>query len=348
MNEDFITLLDEFEKEKGISRDILIDALETALVSAYKRNYGSNQDVRVEINRTSGGMSVFLKKYVVEEVEDADVQISLDEAVKIDPKYQLGDVVEFPTAPRTFGRIAAQTARQVVTQRIREAERGMFYNQFADKVNDVVSGVVQRVEKKSVMLRVGNSDAMLMQQEQVETENYTPGQRLKLFVVDVQRATKGPQVVISRTHSGLVKKLFELEVPEIASGVVEIKAVSREAGSRSKIAVWASDPNVDPIGACVGPKGARVQAVVDELMGEKIDIIKYSENPGEFVSAALAPTKVLSYEVNEEEKICTITVSPSQLSLAIGKEGQNVRLAAKLTGWKIDIIKSEGDDEDEA
>ncbi len=348
MNEEFITLLEEFEKEKGISRDVLIDALETALVSAYKRNYGANQDVRVEINRTSGGMSVFLKKYVVEEVEDADVQISLDEASKIDPKYQVGDVVEFPTAPRTFGRIAAQTARQVVTQRIREAERGMFYSQFADKVNNVVSGVVSRVEKKSIMVRIGNSDAMVMQQEQVETENYEPGQRIKLFVVDVQRATKGPQVVLSRTHSGLVKKLFELEVPEIASGVVEIKSVSREAGSRSKIAVWANDPEVDPIGACVGPKGARVQAVVDELMGEKIDIIKYSENPGEFVAAALAPTKVISCDVNEEEKICTVTVAPSQLSLAIGKEGQNARLAAKLTGWKIDIIKAEGVEEDEA
>ena len=348
MNEDFITLLEEFEKEKGISREILIDALETALVSAYKRNYGANLDVRVEINRTSGGMNVFLKKNVVDEVEDEDVQISIAEASKIDPKYEVGDVVEIPTAPRTFGRIAAQTARQVVTQRIREAERGMFYNQFADKVNDVVSGVVQRVEKKSVMLRIGNSDAMLMPQEQVEADNYTPGQRLKLYVVDVQRMSKGPQVVISRTHSGLVKKLFELEVPEITSGVVEVKAVAREAGSRSKIAVWANDPNVDPIGACVGPKGARVQTIVDELMGEKIDIIKYSENLGEFVSAALAPTKVLDYKVNEEEKVCTITVSPSQLSLAIGKEGQNVRLAAKLTGWKIDIIKAEGDEEDEA
>ncbi|MEE1043372.1 MAG: transcription termination factor NusA, partial [Clostridia bacterium] len=267
MNEDFITLLEEFEKEKGISRDILIDALETALVSAYKRNYGANLDVRVEINRKSGGMNVFLKKVIVETVEDEDVQISLEEATKINPKYQVDDVVELPTAPRTFGRIAAQTARQVVTQRIREAERGMFYNQFADKVNDVVSGVVQRVEKKSVMLRIGNSDAMLMPQEQVLEDNYTPGQRLKLYVVDVQRMSKGPQVVISRTHSGLVKKLFELEVPEITSGVVEIKAVAREAGSRSKIAVWANDPNVDPIGACVGPKGARVQNIVDELMG---------------------------------------------------------------------------------
>ncbi len=344
MNEDFITLLEEFEKEKGISRDILIDALETALVSAYKRNYGANRDVRIEINRTSGGMSAFIKKRVTEEVLDDDIQISLEEAVKIDPKYQVGDFVEIPTAPRTFGRIAAQTARQVVTQRIREAERGMFYNQFADKVNDVVSGVVQRVEKKSVMLRVGNSDAMLMDTEQVPTEVYTPGQRIKLYVVDVQRASKGPQVVLSRTHSGLVKKLFELEVPEISEGVVEIKSVAREAGSRSKIAVWTADEDVDPIGACVGPKGARVQAVVDELMGEKIDIVKYSENPGVFVSAALAPTKVLDFTVNDEEKICTVVVAPDQLSLAIGKEGQNVRLAAKLTGWKIDIIKAEGDE----
>ena len=348
MSEDFITLLDEFEKEKGISRDVLIEALETALVSAYKRNYGANRNVRVEINRTNGAMSAYIKKEVVEEVEDDDTQISLAEAKDVDPKFEVGDFVEFPTAPRTFGRIAAQTARQVVTQRIREAERGMFYNQFADKVNDVVTGVVQRVEKSGVMLRIGNSDAMLMQKEQVPEDNYRPGQRLKIYVVEVQRMTKGPQVVLSRTHSGLVKKLFELEVPEIATGVVEIKAVSREAGSRTKIAVWASDPDVDPIGACVGPKGARVQAVVDELMGEKIDIIKYSENPGEFVSAALAPTNVLKYEVNEEEKTCTVTVDAGQLSLAIGKEGQNVRLAAKLTGWKIDIVKAEGDGADEA
>lgn len=342
MSEEFITLLDEFEKEKGISREILIEALETALVSAYKRNYGANQDARVEINRKNGEMNVFVKKEVVENVEDPDIQISLEEANKIDPKFSAGDYVEIVTVPRTFGRIAAQTARQVVTQRIREAERGMVYTQFADKVNDIVSGVVQRVEKKSVMLRIGNSDAILMPQEQVESEEYKQGQRLKVYVVDVQRTTKGPQVVISRTHSGLVRKLFEIEVPEISNGVVEIKSISREAGSRTKIAVWASDPNVDPIGACVGPKGARVQAIVDELMGEKIDIVKYSEDPGEFVSAALAPTKVLKCDINEAEKICTVTVDANQLSLAIGKEGQNARLAAKLTGWKIDIVKSEG------
>lgn len=348
MSEDFVTLLEEFEKEKGISREILIEALETALVSAYKRNYGSNQDVRVEINRQNGSMSVYLRKTVVAEVEDADTQISVEDAKEIDPSYSEGDIVEISTVPRTFGRIAAQTARQVVTQRIREAERGMFYNQFADKLNDIVTGVVQRVERRSVMLRIGNSDAMLMQQEQVLADNYHPGQKLKLYVADVQRTTKGPQVVISRTHSGLVRKLFELEVPEIATGVVEIKGISREAGSRTKISVWASDADVDPIGACVGPKGTRVQAVVDELMGEKIDIIKYSEDPAEYVSAALAPTNVLKCEVNEDEKACTVTVAADQLSLAIGREGQNVRLAAKLTGWKIDIIKAEGDGADEA
>lgn len=348
MSEDFVTLLEEFEKEKGISRDILIEALETALVSAYKRNYGANQDVRVEINRQNGSMSVFIKKLVTSEVEDPDTQISIEDAREIDPSYAEGDYAEISTVPRTFGRIAAQTARQVVTQRIREAERGMFYNQFADKLNDIVTGVVQRVERRSVMLRIGNSDALLMPQEQVEADNYHPGQHLKLYVADVQRTTKGPQVVISRTHSGLVKKLFEFEVPEIAAGVVEIKGISREAGSRTKIAVWAEDANVDPIGACVGPKGARVQAVVDELMGEKIDIIKYSEDPAEYVSAALAPTDVINCEVNEEEKACKVTVSPDQLSLAIGKEGQNVRLAAKLTGWKIDIVKAGEDGSDEA
>ncbi len=348
MSDNFITLLEEFEKEKGISREVLIEALETALVSAYKKNYGSNLNVRVKISRTNGEMSAFLEKEIVEEVTNQDTQITEKDAKAIDPKLSIGDFVEIATAPRTFGRIAAQTARQVVTQRIREAERGMMYEQFADKVNDIVSAVVQRVEKRSIMLRIGNSDAMLMPQEQVESENYEVGQRLKIYVVDAQMTTKGPQIVLSRTHSGLVKKLFEMEVPEISSGVVEIKSISREAGSRTKIAVWASDPNVDPIGACVGPKGARVQAIVDELMGEKIDIIKYSEDPGEFVSAALAPTKVIKYQVNEEEKSCVITVDANQLSLAIGKEGQNARLAAKLTGWKIDIVKAEDGEASEA
>ena len=348
MSESFSMLLEQFEKEKGISRDVLIEALEVALVLAYKRNYGAHQNVRVEINRENGSMNVFLRKDVVEEVENPDVEISLKEAREIDPSYEVGDVVETQTVPHTFGRIAAQTARQVVTQRIREAERGMVYSQYADRVNDVISGVVQRVERRSVMIDIGTSEAMLMPQEQVEADHYTPGQRLKVYVVDVQKTTKGPQIIISRTHAGLVKRMFEMEVPEIASGVVEIKGIAREAGSRTKIAVSTTDPNVDPIGACVGPRGARVQAIVDELKGEKIDIVKYSDDPAEFVSAALAPTHVISCEANADEKICTVKVAPSQLSLAIGKEGQNARLAAKLTGWKIDIIKAGDDEADEA
>ena len=344
MSEDFVTLLEQFEKEKGISRDVLIEALEQALVSAYKKNYGSNKNVRVEIDRKTGSMNVFIRKDVVAEVTVPDCEISVKDAKKINPKFEEGDVVEEQTVPQTFGRIAAQTARQVVTQRIREAERTMVYNEFSDKVNNIVSGIVQRVERKSIMINFGNVEAMLMPQEQVETDNYKPNQRIKVYVVEVQKTTKGPQIVISRTHSGLVRKLFELEVPEIQSGIVEIKSISREAGSRTKIAVHSADENVDPIGACVGSKGTRVQNIVDELNGEKIDIIKYSENPAEYIAAALAPADVQSVTVDEENKICTAVVAKSQLSLAIGKEGQNARLAAKLTGWKIDIIKGEEDD----
>ncbi|MBQ3114939.1 MAG: transcription termination/antitermination protein NusA [Clostridia bacterium] len=344
MSEDFVTLLEQFEKEKGISRDVLIEALEQALVSAYKKNYGSNKNVRVEIDRKTGSMNVFIRKDIVAEVNVPDCEISVKEAKKINPKFEEGDVFEEQTVPQTFGRIAAQTARQVVTQRIREAERSMVYNEFSDKVNNIVSGIVQRVERKSIMINFGNVEAMLMPQEQVETDNYRPNQRIKVYVVEVQKTTKGPQIVISRTHSGLVRKLFELEVPEIQSGVVAIKSISREAGSRTKIAVYSTDENVDPIGACVGSKGTRVQNIVDELNGEKIDIIKYSENPAEYIAAALAPADVESVTVDEENKICTAVVAKSQLSLAIGKEGQNVRLAAKLTGWKIDIIKGEEDD----
>lgn len=348
MNEEFVTLLEQFEKEKGISRDVLIEALEQALVSAYKRNYGNHKNVRVEIDRQNGSMNVYVKKEVVDEVVIPDSEISLENAKKINPQYEIGDIIEEKTAPQTFGRIAAQTARQVVTQRIREAERNMIYSEFSDKINNIVSGIVQRVERKSVMINLGTVEAMLMPQEQVAQDNYHPNQRLKVYVVDVQRTTKGPQIIISRTHAGLVRKMFELEVPEIQSGVVEIKSVSREAGSRSKIAVFSNDENVDPIGACVGAKGTRVQNVVDELNGEKIDIIKYSENPAEYIAAALAPAEVEEVTVNEEEKICTVVVSKNQLSLAIGKEGQNARLAAKLTGWKIDIVKSEEDEPVEA
>ena len=346
MNEDFLLLLDEFEREKGISRDVLIEALEVALVSAYKRNYGSGQNVKVEIDRSNGNMRVYLQKTIVEVVEDENSQILLADAKKINNSYELGDVVEEETAPQTFGRIAAQTARQVVTQRIREAERCMIYNEYADKENDIITGLIQRVEKKNIMIDIGRTETILFPQEQVPSEQYRPGQRIKVYVVEVQNTTKGANITISRTHPGLVRRLFELEVPEIQNGTVEIKSVSREAGSRTKIAVWSNEPNVDPIGACVGPKGTRVQRVVDELKGEKIDIIKYSDEIVDYVSAALAPAKVISASANEEEKICNVVVAGHQLSLAIGKEGQNVRLAARLTGWKIDIVK--GDDDTDA
>ncbi len=347
MSEDFLMLLDEFEKEKGISRDVLIEALEVALVSAYKRNYGANHVVRVEINRQNGGMNVFLQKTVVAVVEDDLTQISLKEAKRINPIYEIGDILEEETVPQTFGRIAAQTARQVVTQRIREAERGIIYNEFVNKENDIITGLVQRVEKRNVMVDIGKTEAILTPQEQVHSEEYKSGQRIKVYVVEVSNTTKGPQVSISRTHPGLVRRLFELEVPEIQNGTVEIKSISREAGSRTKISVRSNDPNVDPIGACVGPKGARVQKIVDELKGEKIDIIKYSEDVAEYVSAALAPAKVISAKADAEQKVCTVIVAGHQLSLAIGKEGQNARLAAKLTGYKIDIFKSEGDEKNE-
>ncbi len=345
MSEDFLMLLEEFEKEKGISRDVLIEALEVALVSAYKRNYGANHLVRVEINRTNGSMNVFLQRTVVGTVEDPLTQISLIDAKHVNPIYEVGDIMEEETVPQTFGRIAAQTARQVVTQRIREAERGIIYNEFVSKENDIITGIVQRIEKRNIMVDIGKTEAILTPQEQVHAETYKSGQRIKVYVVEVNNTTKGPQVLISRTHPGLVRRLFELEVPEIQNGTVEIKSISREAGSRTKISVRSNDPNVDPIGACVGPKGARVQKIVDELKGEKIDIIKYSDDIAEYISAALSPAKVISATADEEQKICTVTVLGHQLSLAIGKEGQNARLAAKLTGYKIDILKSESDEE---
>lgn len=344
MNEDFLMLLEEFEREKGISRDVLIEALETALVSAYKRNYGSANTVRVEINKQTGNMDVFIQKTVVDKVEDPSTQIAVKDAKKINPVYQSGDIVEEKAVPQTFGRIAAQTARQVVTQRIREAERGMIYNEYANKENDIITGIVQRVDKKNVMIDIGKTEIILSPQEQVPTEQYKRGQRLKLYVVEVQNTTKGPNILLSRTHPGLVKRLFELEVPEIQNGTVEIKSIAREAGSRTKIAVASNDSNVDPIGACVGHKGTRVQRIVEELMGEKLDIIKYSDNIVEYVAAALAPAKVVKATANEKEKACTVVVPGHQLSLAIGKEGQNARLAAKLTGCKIDILKSEGEE----
>lgn len=337
MNKEFMIAIGELEKEKQISKDVLIEAIESALVSAYKKNYGTSQNVRVDIDRETGDINVFMRKDIVDEVEDELCQISLEEALEIDPRYEVGDVVEYQVTPRDFGRIAAQTAKQVVVQRIREAERGMVYDDYIQRQGELITGTVQRISNETIFVNMGRTEGILAASEQTENEHYSVNQRIKVYIMDVRRTTKGPQVFLSRSHPGLVRRLFELEVPEIEDGIVEIKNVAREAGSRTKIAVYTDDPNVDPVGACVGPRGSRVQAIVDELGGEKIDIITWSDDPEKLIASVLSPAKVEKVIVSEEEKTATVIVPDFQLSLAIGKEGQNVRLAAKLCGWKIDI-----------
>lgn len=342
MNSEFLTALNEIEKEKNISKDILLDAIDAALVSAYKRNYNTNQNnVVVNIDRESGEVKVFVCKEVVEEVEDELCQISLDEAKEISGTYEIGDTVNIEDTPAAFGRIAAQTAKQIVLQRIKEAERNLIYDEFSEKEHKVVIGTIQRIERRNIYLDIGKTEAYLAPNEQVPGEVYDFHRRMKVYVTEVKKTTKGPVVNVSRTRPALVAKLFAEEIPEIADGIVEVKSVSREAGSRTKIAVWSNDKNVDPIGSCIGAKGTRVQNIVDELGGEKIDIVRYSEDPAEFIRASLNPAEVISLEVNPEEKEAHVIVPFSQLSLAIGKEGQNARLAARLTGYKIDIKSDE-------
>lgn len=341
MNLELVGALEELEKERGISKEILLEAIEAAIISAYKRNYNASaQNVDVHIDPKSGAVKVYAQKQVVEDVEEDTQEISLEEAREIDPSYQLGDIIEVEITPRNFGRIAAQTAKQVVIQRIREAERALIYQEYSNKIGDVVTGIVSRHENLNVMVELGKIEAVLSPRDQMPNDDYSQGTRLKLYIADVKEHTKGPQVIISRTHPMLLLRLFELEVPEIASGIVEIKAVAREAGVRSKIAVASNSETVDPVGACVGPKGVRVQAVVSELRGEKVDIIAYSDDPREFIANALSPARVSRVLLDGEEKSARVVVPDDQLSLAIGKEGQNARLAARLTGWRIDI-KSE-------
>lgn len=342
MSSELLDALVILEKEKGISRDVLIEAIEAALVSAYKRNFNQAQNVRVDLNLERGTMRVLARKDVVDEVFDSRLEISLEDARRIDPNYSVEDVVELEVTPKDFGRIAAQTAKQVVTQRVREAERGIIYNEFIDREEDIMNGIVQRVDNRYIYVSLGKIEALLPASEQMPNEQYKPHDRIKVYITKVERTSKGPQIYVSRTHPGLLKRLFETEVPEIFDGTVEIKSVAREAGDRSKISVHTDIPNVDPVGACVGQKGQRVQVIVNELKGEKIDIVKWSEDPVEFVANALSPSKVLEVLVNKEEKATTVIVPDYQLSLAIGKRGQNARLAAKLTNWKIDI-KSETD-----
>lgn len=337
MNIEFIGALEQIGREKGIAKEVLLEAIEAALISAYRRNFGSAQNVRVHIDEHTGSIKVFTRKTVSEKVEDHKLEMSLEEAKALDPNYQPGDVVEIEVTPKNFGRIAAQTAKQVVVQRLREAERGIIFEEFSSREGDIVTGVVQRQENRIVYIDLGKAEAMLGPNEQIPGELYRQGERMKAYIVEVRKTTKGPQIIVSRTHPGLLKRLLELEVPEVHDGIVEIKALAREAGSRSKIAVRSRDENVDPVGACVGPKGIRIQAIVNELRGEKIDIVRWDPEPENFIANALSPASVISVETDEENKIGRVVVPDYQLSLAIGKEGQNARLAAKLTGWKIDI-----------
>ena len=340
MNKELLEAMEVLEKEKNISKDTMIEAIENSLITACKNNFGKADNVKVVMNRTTGDFAVYAEKTVVEEVEDPVMEISLADARMISAKYQLGDTVQVPLDSKKFGRIATQNAKNVILQKIREEERSVIYNQYYEKEKDVVTGVVQRYVGKNISINLGKADAMLTENEQVKGEVFKPTERIKVYIVEVKNTPKGPRILVSRTHPGLVKRLFESEVAEVKDGTVEIKSIAREAGSRTKIAVWSNDPDVDAVGACVGMNGARVNAVVEELRGEKIDIINWDENPAILIENALSPAKVIAVMADPDEKTALVVVPDYQLSLAIGKEGQNARLAARLTGFKIDI-KSE-------
>lgn len=340
MNEEFILALKQLESEKGIPEDVIIEALETALMSSYKKNFGTSQNVIVEINRDTGEISLAAEKEVVEEVFDENTEITLEDARRENPRLEIGDIYYEKIDPEKFGRIAAQTARQVVIQRIKDAERDVIYDDYADRENEIITCDVQRVTKGNVFVDLGKTEAILPVSEQIQGESYHQGDRYKMLVLEVNKQPKGPQIVLSRSHPNLVRRLFELEVPEIHDGIVEIFSIAREAGSRTKIAVFSKDEDVDPLGACVGFKGSRVKTIVDELHDEKIDIVIWEKDISAFIGNALSPSKVVEVFINQREKSAMVVVPDYQLSLAIGKEGQNARLAAKLTNWKIDI-KSE-------
>ncbi len=339
-SKEFLDALNLVAKEKGIDKEIIFEAIEASLVSACKKHFGTSQNIKVDMNRETGEVKCYMQKTIVETVEDPQMEIALDMARVVKADYQVGDVVDIEVTPKNFGRISAQTAKQVVVQKFREAEREILFNQYITKEREVVTAVVQRKERRNVILQMGKIDAVLAANEQIPGEQYNFMDRVKVYVLEVKQTTKGPQIFVSRTHPELVKRLFEQEVPEVHDGTVEIKSIAREAGSRTKIAVYSKNENVDALGACVGQNGYRVNVIVSELGGEKIDVINWSEDPKEFIAAALSPSKVLEVALNEAEQSAKIVVPDHQLSLAIGKEGQNARLSAKLTGWRIDI-KSE-------
>ncbi|MEN3189425.1 MAG: transcription termination factor NusA [Atribacterota bacterium] len=343
MNEDIIKVLNDIEKEKGIAKDILIKAIESALTSAYKKNYGIKNNIEVNMCKDTGKIKVFNKKIIVKRVSNSVNEISIDELELSDKDkdtYKIGDTILIEITPKEFGRIAAQTAKQVIVQKIREAERNVIYEKYIDKERDIVTGVIQRIENRNVIIDLGRAEALLLPNEQIKDEEYYKGKRMKVYIVEVRKTSKGPKIFTSRTHPELLKRLFELEVPEIHEGLVEIKNIAREAGKRSKVAVYSKDEKVDPVGACIGDRGSRIKSIMMELKDEKIDIVRWSDEEKSFIANSLSPAKVISVNLFEKEKIATVVVEDQQLSLAIGREGQNARLAAKLTGWKIDI-KSE-------
>ena len=339
MNAELIEAIRLLEKERAIDAEVLFEAIEDALVSAYKREFDAKtvDNIRAEVDRETGAMRVFLSKEVVETVEDPNAQISLNEAKALSEDFELGDEMEYQLSPQDFGRLAAQTAKNIISQKINSAERERIQNEFSNKIGEVATGVVQRKDRREVIVDIGRAEAILSQNEQVRTDVYNFNQRMKFYILKVDEKKGRPVIYVSRSHPNLVKKLFEMEVPEIADGIVEIVSISREAGSRSKMAVASRDENVDPVGSCVGQKGLRVGAIMDELKGEKIDIIEWDEDPVNYISNSLSPAKVLRVDVNPADRAARVIVPDQQLSLAIGREGQNARLAARLTGWRIDI-----------
>jgi len=340
LSSELIQALNEIEKDRGIPKAALIDAIKSALNTAYKKNFGIAQSVNVDIDELSGAVRVFSQKKVVEQVNDNRLEADLEEARELYPDCEIDDLVYIEITPSNFGRIAAQTAKQVVIQKLREAERSLIYEEFLDREGEIVTGTVQRIESKTIYVSLGRTEGIMLPPDQINGERYEMGQRIKAYIYEVKNTSKGPNIFLSRSHPHFLRRLFELEVPEIYDGIVEIKSIAREAGARSKISVHSLEEKIDSVGACVGPRGIRVQNIVAELGGEKIDIIKYDKSPEHFIANALSPSKVDRVFINEEDKIATVVVPDYQLSLAIGKEGQNARLAAKLTGWKVDI-KSE-------
>ena len=340
-NKELILALEELEKEKGIKKEYLLEAIETALVTAYKRNFDALENVKVVMDKQTGATHVYSMKEVMENANDDALEISLEEAQKINRDYQIGDIVDIEIVPKDFGRIAAQTAKQVIIQKLREVERDVLYTEFNERKGEIVSGLIQKADRNIVVLDLGKLEGVMPPKEQMPTEKYRVNDKIKGYVLDVERGEKGaPQVIVSRSHPDFVRKLLEFEIPEIYEGLIEIKSVSRDPGNRSKVAVYSANPDIDPVGSCVGQRGIRIQNVINELGGEKIDVIEWNPDPSIFISASLLPAQILAVDIKEEEKFAQVIVPDDQLSLAIGKAGQNVRLAAKLTNWKIDI-KSE-------